>query len=87
LSVHFQSTIFSLNFQSEILPSIIERVSAFIECEPLVRRYRQATGSVHFKIAFLACVKQAIGPGSSVAATALKDTGPYKPHSISLSDL
>jgi hypothetical protein len=52
LSLNFQSTIFSLDFQLEILLSIIERVSVFIEGEPTVGLYRQALASIPFKIAF-----------------------------------
>jgi hypothetical protein len=75
---HFQSIIFSLNFQSEILLSIIERMWAFIECELPVGLYRQAMGSLHFGIASFMQMKEAIGPGSIVAASDLKTPGPAR---------
>jgi hypothetical protein len=37
--------------------SIIERVSAFIDCDDGVRVYRQGTASLHFYIAFSTAVR------------------------------
>jgi hypothetical protein len=71
-----------------VLP-VIERVSAFIDCDDGIRVYRQGTRSLHFSIAFGTVVKSGTG-WASIAAPEFLQRGrsrtpdPDGAHSVTL---